>query len=289
MSIQERINQNIGDMTKSERAAARHCLGRRGDFAFLTLDKLALEVGVSTASLIRFCQRIGFAGFKEFQEALRREVQAQSDLPDKYNRTRRVSGEAQFLTQTLRQDIQCMQETVASLDARAAGEAARLLSEAARVFTFGMKESFAMAHYAYTRLLAVRPDVYLLSTLGEGEVETLLSLSERDVCVVYLFHRYTRRAQRLLPLLKRSGARVILVTNPPLELPEKTADQVLFCRVDAGGIKNSFAAPVCLTDSLCGAVAYRLGDSALRHMQKAEEVFRASDLLEETGNGQDLE
>lgn len=284
MSIQERINQNIGEMTKAERAAARHCLGQRGDFAFLTLEKLAREVGVSTASLIRFCQRIGFAGFKEFQEALRGEVRAVSDLPDKFNRARRVSGEAQFLTQTLRQDMRCMQETVDSLDGQAVKDAVRYLSEAARVFTFGMKESFAMAHYAYTRLLAVRPDVYLLSTLGEGEVETLLSLSEKDVCMVFLFHRYTRQAQRLLPLLKRSGARVILVTNPPCELPEKTADRVLLCRVDAGGIKNSFAAPVCLTDSLCGAVAYRLGDSALRHMQKTEEVFRESDLLEETDN-----
>ena len=77
------------------------------------------------------------------------------------------------------------------------------ISTAKRVFTFGMKESFALAHYAYTRLLTVRKNVCVLNAGYNGEIESILSMNKDDVCVAFVFHRYTKQALQVLDMLKK--------------------------------------------------------------------------------------
>lgn len=280
MNIAKKIQQNLAEMTRSERAVASFYLASRRDFAFATLEKIAGAVGVSTTSVIRFCRRIGFSGYKALQEAVRADVGCLPDLPDKFRRALPVSREDRLMEETLRQTEACMEESLTMLEPDALARAVTWLKESRRVFTFGMKESFAPAHYAATRFLSVRPEVWVLTGPGEGEVETLFNLGREDVCVVFLFRRYTRLTCSLLPAIRARGARVILITDPPTDEWEEAADLILPCRVDAGGIKNSFAAPVVLTDYLCGALAFARGEAALTHMRAAETLFRENGIVE---------
>ena len=281
MNIVDQIHQSLTDMTKTERAVAAYFLGHRSDFVFLTLEQLARNMQVSTTSVIRFCRRVGFSGFKPFQEAVQKDLRFLSDLPDKYQHALQLSAENQLLKETVERSLNCVRQTFSGVDNGALLQTVEQIAKAGRVFTFGMKESFALAHYAYTRLLTVRKDVFLLSPPGEGEVEAILNLTETDLCLAFLFHRYTRQARDLLPLIKKRGAKVVLITNPPYSTLQADVDLILPCEVDAGGIKNSFTAPVVLTDYLCGAAAGLLGDAALGHMRQAEELFQASAVLKD--------
>ncbi|MBQ3865402.1 MAG: MurR/RpiR family transcriptional regulator [Clostridia bacterium] len=280
MQIVEEIRQNLAEMTRSERAVASFILANRREAAFATLEKIARTVGVSTTSVIRFCRRIGFSGYKAFQEAVRHDVGRTPDLPDKFRRALPLSREDQLLEETLRQTVACVETSFAEFRREDLARAVTWLKEAKRVFTFGMKESFAPAHYASTRFLSVRPEVWQLTEPGRGEVEALFNLGRGDLCVVFLFRRYTRLTRSLLPAMRKRGARVILITDPPAGEVEDAADLILPCRVDAGGIKNSFAAPVALTDYLCGALAFARGEAALAHMRSTEALFRESGVVE---------
>ena len=280
MNIAERIRQNQEEMTRSERTIATCFLTRQSDFAFFTLEQLAENAHVSTATVIRFCRRLGFSGFKAFRDAVREDVRRLPGLPDKYRRALPLFENDRLLAETLRRDEDAVEQSLASLDKAALQKAVKYLSGAERVFTFGMKESLALAHYAQTRFLSVRPEVWLLSGPGEGEVETVLNLKKGDLCLVFLFHRYTRLTRSLLPAIRERGATVLLITDPPEDELKRSADLVLPCRVDVGGIKNSFAAPLVLTDYLCGAVAFDRGDAALSHMTAAEALFRDNGVVE---------
>jgi DNA-binding MurR/RpiR family transcriptional regulator len=265
-------------MTRSEGAAASYYLGHRSEFAFLTLEAAAARAGVSTTTVIRFCRRVGFSGYKSFQEAVREEVRRLPGLPDKYIRAKSAAAGSKLTEETLRSTLAAVEQSFAKLCEEDAEAAVSELDRAERIFCFGMKESAALAHYAYTRFLSVRGGVFLLTGPGEGELETLFNIGKKDVCLVFLFHRYTRTSTELLPVMRRRGAKIILVTNPPPDCAD--ADTVLLCEVDAGGIKNSFAAPVILTDCLCGALAFRRGEAALSHMRAAEELLAEKNWIE---------
>lgn len=277
MNLLETIRSNLNEMTRSERQVASFYLAHPNDFAFCTLDAIAAKADTSTTSVLRFCRKIGFDGYKDFQNSVREQISSLPQLPDKYRRT--VADPDNLLFHIMRRDLQCVEDTVRDLDNGTLEQAVKMLSTARRVYTFGMRESYAMAHYSYTRLLSVRPRVELLSAGVNGEIENLLSIGENDVCLVFLFHRYTRQSFQILQWLHSRHCQVILISNPPLDQVESLAEVLLPCYTDCNGIKNTAIAPVVLCDCLCNAVAAELGDTALAYMKETEKLFQLSDIL----------
>ena len=141
------------------------------------------------------------------------------------------------------------------------------------------EESFALAHYAYTRIASVRGEVHLLGAGLNGETETLLDLTAEDICFVYLFHRYTKQTLTVLETLKKQGVPVVLVTAAPYDQVEAFATILLPCFVDAEGIKNTAVAPICLADYLCNAMAVAGGEAAAMRMQQLEKLYKEQDVL----------
>lgn len=277
MNTVEIIKSALDDMTRSERQVASYYLSHPNDFAFCTLDDIAGRVDTSTTSVLRFCRKIGFRGYKDLQQAAQQQISIQPQLPDKFQRSMDHSDD--LLVRVVGRGIQCIQDAFQGLNKQQLGEAVSLLCKARNVYTFGMRESYSLAHYGFTRLLSVRPGVKILEAGNNGQVETLLNMGKGDVCLVFLFHRYTQQSIKVLELLAQQGVKVILVTDPPCAEVASFAEVILHCVVDRGGIKNSAAAPVILMDYLCEAVAAQMGERALEHMKNAEALFRQGGIL----------
>ena len=280
MDVAENIRLEMERMTRSEHCVAVFALGHMNDVAFFTLDELARQTDVSTTSVLRFCRRLGYDGFKQFQQAVRADLKGSPDLMDKFQRTTDRSVENTLWAQTVQKGIQCIQQTFRELSIAQIEDTVQRLARARRVYTFGMRESEALASYAYSRLLTVRGNVFLYRDGYCGNVETLLDVNEEDVFLIFLFHRYTRQTLQLLEILKHRGVQVILITSPPVETVTRYAAVLLPCRVDGGGIKNSALAPICLADYLCNAVAVADQEAALARMKESEALFRYSETVD---------
>lgn len=274
MNTEEKIKSNLSRMTKSEKRIAAYFFENSDDFAFETLDTIAKKMNTSTTSIIRFCRKLGFSGYKPFREGLRKDFKNELTLPDKLERTAKSGSITSNLSQNMENAIRCIEETFNSLSPALIFESVNALINSKRVFCFGLKESFALSHYAYTRFLTVRDNVFMLSAGQNGEIESVLSLKKGDVCVCFLFHRYTRQSPKILELIKKQGAYVILITSPPYDKVEKNADLILPCNVDIKGIKNSAVAPVCIIDHMCNEIAISGGNDTLEYMKKSEELFK---------------
>lgn len=279
MTIAAQITGQLGSLTRSEARVAAHALEHTRDVAFYTLDAFAQTVQVSTTTVLRFCRRLGFSGFSDFQEAVRKEIRSQPDLMEKLQRTAGEGMGSDLLSNAVSRGLHCIRQTFHELPVDRLNDAVSRICTANRVFTFGMRESFALAHYAYTRFLTVRQDVFLLGSSNTADVEATLSLTGQDVCLVYLFHRYTKQSLRMLELLKERKIPVILVTSEPCDQVEALADILLLCHVDIGGIKNSALAPVCLTDLMCNAVATADTQRSMARMKACEALFRHAEIL----------
>ena len=273
MNVTEKINSVIHEMTKSEMKIASFFSDNVNTFAFETLDDIAEKIGTSTTSVIRFCRKIGFSGYKEFQDAVIQDVKANLTLIDKIERVKEHKSDDMQHLQIVRNVMGCIEQTFRDLPSEAIDDASALIADAKRVFCFGMKESYALAHYAYTRFLTIRSDVFMLSVGQGGEIESILSLGEGDVCIFFLFHRYTNPAPRILEVLKQQGVAVVLVTSPPYDRVEENAIILLPCNVDINGIKNSAAAPICLIDCICNCIAAD-SEKTLDYLKKSEEIFK---------------
>lgn len=279
MNVLRIINNTLTEMTKTEYKVALFAVSNISDFAFETLESISEKIGTSTTSVLRFCRRIGFEGYKELQESVREDLKANSSLPDKFEKTANNDGKDGLTCRICNRALDCLRRTFDELSDEVMDKAVSALAGAVRIFTFGMKESYALAHYAYTRLITVRRNVSVLPVGYNGEVEYLLSLNENDVCLVFLFHRYTAEAVRILKRLKECGVQILLVSAAPYYEIAEYSDILLPCYVDIGGIKNSSVAPIALVDCMCNATAMKLGDDALEYMRMNESEYKKLEVL----------
>ena len=279
MNITERVTQHFQEMSKSEQAVASYFLDQVQDFALYTLDNVADNIGVSTTSVIRFCRKLGFAGYKDFQNQLRSEVNIHRTLPEQFRMLESLHDQSALVQRILQDGIANIEKTFAEIPGQTLRDAAQIIHQAKRVFTFGMRESLALAHYTYTRLATARGNTQILDVGYNGMVEQALDLTEEDVVIVFLFHRYTAQSCRVLPYISAQGAKVILITSAPYNTLERFATIVLPCHVKTQGVKNTSLAPICLADYFCNAVALLNKENTDERVRKIEQVFQSEQVL----------
>ena len=276
MELFELVRSRYPSMTRSEQKVADAFLAEPDNFTFSTLDKISRSINTSTTTTIRFCRTLGFAGYKEFQDSLRQNVKQFATLPEKLQNLSGASGDNTLLESIASRSAENIFRTIREIPPEALSQALELIGGGNRLFIFGMRESFALVHYAYTRFLTVRDNVFMLDAGSSGLVESVLSLQKDDVCLVFLFHRYTRFSAQLLPLLRERGVKVILITAEPCEKIAPYADVTLLCHMSNGSIKNSSVAPICLLDYFCTATSMRAPEEQLEHMHRIEEILAAT-------------
>lgn len=277
---QKDLAQVSQKMTRTEQRINACYQAHPDEFAFGTLEELAALTSTSTASIIRYCRRMGYGGFRAFQEKLREGMRSQVRLPDRIQR-QETAEEMSRLRQTVDQNRDCVEQTLAYLTEKQLEQLVQKVADSRRIFVFGMRESLALAHYAYTRLITLRGNVFLLGAGYNGMLEPLLDLNEQDLCLFFLFHRYTSQSRRMVKLVKDRGVFLTMVTSPPTEQISPYADLLLCCHVQTQGIKNSYAAPVCLVDYLCSALTARYSGRVLERLQQVEQLLRGSGMVGE--------
>jgi len=67
MDIIESIKNHYEDFSKSELKVANYIVGSPKRVEVITITKLATEAGTSTSAVLRFCQTLGFNGYKDFR------------------------------------------------------------------------------------------------------------------------------------------------------------------------------------------------------------------------------
>ena len=63
----ERIRINRGKMSQAELLVADYLLAHEEEFSHRSIHQLAGEIGVSVATIIRFCKTMGYTGFADLK------------------------------------------------------------------------------------------------------------------------------------------------------------------------------------------------------------------------------
>ncbi len=130
---------------------------------FLTLEDTAIKASVSTTNVLRFARRMGYEGFTDFQKQIQRDMKAQqSTLTDKLSRAYSSVPREELLLSTFSNDINNINRTMMEMPLDRLRRAIGLIMDAKFIHVIGLRESHALAHYTFTRLVTLRSHVQLL-------------------------------------------------------------------------------------------------------------------------------
>lgn len=209
--VAERIRRGMEFLTPRERALADFVLSNLEQVPMMTSTQIALESGVSVATVTRFAQNLGLSGFLELRDLLRSELRAAY-------RPGSPEDSAGFVADFWRAEAENLQKAT-TIPEEAIQQFATALAEAGTVWVGGVQTMRPIAAGLEYLLSLFRPRVQLLVEDVRTHPEILLDVEPGDVAVLFTVRRYAKATTRLGEALIARGARLLLVTDdgaPPL-------------------------------------------------------------------------
>ena len=267
-----RLSDKFDTFTHSQKRTANYLTDHMTDFAFSTLESLSEKIDVSTTTIIRFARVLGYCGFSEMQKDIQAELKHKESLPGRLEGMPTISDN-RLLRESFENDIKNIQRTLENLDDDALRKAIEMISNAEHIYILGMRSSFSVSHYMASQLGEIKKNVHLVQSIGMIYPEEIVGAGEKDVCVAYLFPRYSKVAANIISWLQSHQVKVILITSMNYASVSSYGDIILPCAISSVSYKNSFTAPMCLTNYMIAALAKSNYEEAKEVLSRTESIL----------------
>jgi len=281
--VGEVVRQRLDSLSPAERRLARVLLASYPIAGLESVARFAERASVSPPTVTRFITKLGFRGYPEFQESLRREVQSRLSSPlaryrDEPKRDSVVNDALEVSTHNLR-------ATLGLLSDRDVKEAVKLLADVRRrIMILGGRVSAPLARYLAGQLHLLRPGVGLVDAERSAPAQQLIDMRKTNVLIVFDYRRYQPDTIECARVASSRGCDVILFTDPWLSPASAFARQVLVTSVETVGPFDSLVGAMAVVEALIAAVLGELGARAEMRMQSLERL-RAGDVLGGSDSG----
>lgn len=237
--------------------------------SYLSARELGKCCGVSESTVIRAVQSIGYRGYPQYQEWLRKELARRRTTVERFASAK----EKEPLARVFSQDVANLKTTWEALTQANFDTAVQLLSQAPRVWLLGLRMAHAVAVILKEGLSFLGTDVRLLAA-GNGDFWDEASAIRKDDIVVSIgLPRYTRITVELTAFAQRQGARLIAITDSHASPLAAKAEIVFTVAYGMHGYIESFTSAVSLAQALLVAVSREKGNEGLKALRQKESLW----------------
>jgi len=280
LSVAEQLRRSLGELAPAERRVARALLAVYPAAGLGTVAGLAEEASTSSATVVRLVQKLGYAGFPEFQETLRCELADRRTGP-----VERLDTTATRGTDVLEPMAKRLADVTASIlttvpRAELDAAVALLADTKRRVYLAGGRVSHSLAEYLTTHLGRMRPGVHLMPRDRMRRHAELLDLRRRDVLVVLDFRRYEAATVDLATRARQRDVRLVVITDVLLSPAARDATVVLPVEVDSPSPFDTSVSSIALLEVLLFATIHALGEPALERMSEWDRLAESEIVYE---------
>ncbi len=274
-SVQDKLSTLFPSLTRAEKQLAGVITENYPVSGMGSITRLAEAASVSTPTVARMVQKLGYSGFPEFQAALRSELEARMSNPiEKHEAWSRHAPESHMLNRFADAVLSNIRQTLGQIDPAEFDAATALLADVTRdVFVTGGRVTHALSDYLELHLQVIRSGVHHVRRNSSGWSHALLDIRPGDVLVIYDIRRYENAALDMARMAKERDAKVVLFTDRWLSPAHAHADHSFPARVEVPSAWDSSAALLLLTETLIAAVQEELWDTTKERMADLEKVF----------------
>jgi DNA-binding MurR/RpiR family transcriptional regulator len=278
--FQQRIEDHLPGLTKSQQRIASYLLASYDEAAFLPVAELAKGLVVSEATLVRFAQAIGYDGFRELRRSLQGLFRAKATPASRLQRTlgELAGSQGHVLAKVLEMEVQYLTEAAHSIDPADFNRAVELLLGGRRIFVFGSGPSGILADLAELRLRRLGILTVAMTESGRHLLEKLQLLEPGDVVLAAGFNYVRPELIAVLDHARTTDCRSILLTDTLGPALRSKVDVTLAARRGPVSTFHSLTVPMAILNALILAVAMARPDQSLAALNRLQQLRAASGL-----------
>lgn len=275
MALDLVLRSALPRLTRAERQLASHILSNYPVAALGSITALAKAALVSTPTVVRLAQKLGFKGYPDFQNALRGEVEAMLLSPlAKHDRWAGGVPDTHILNRFADAVMANLQATLGQIDHAEFDAATALLADPARrLFAMGGRITHSLAEYFTSHMQVVRGAVTLMSDSSSTWPPALLAMEPGDVLVVFDIRRYENPVLQLADMARDQGAEIILITDRWMS-PAAAHARYVFCgHIEAPSAWDSTVSLMVLVETMLAAVQDQTWARTEQRMKRLEQLY----------------
>jgi DNA-binding MurR/RpiR family transcriptional regulator len=275
------ITARYDSMTRAEKQLANSLLDNYPVSGLGSITTVAEAARVSTPTVVRMVQKLGFKGFTEFQSRLHQELEETISNPiTKHERMAPNAPGAHILNRFADAVIENMRQSLGSLDPAEFDAAAKLVGDRKRaIYLAGGRITGAIAEYFFTHLQVIRPAVTRISSNASSWPHYVLNMNRGDVVVLFDIRRYEAQLEALARTAREHGAEIILFTDQWGSPISKHATHSFRLAIEAPSAWDSSVVTLIVVEALIEAVQGSHWERTRERMAMLEGLFEATPLF----------
>jgi DNA-binding MurR/RpiR family transcriptional regulator len=207
----------------SSKKVAEYVAAVPGKVINQTSMELAADIDVSEASVVRFCQKLGFKGFREFKIRLAQDLGTDSPVPIGINQGDSVWDVVQKVMNIEYEDIKFTSDM---LDRAKVEEAISILRNAEKIAFFGVGSSSLVAKNAKEHFLYYGKSAHAESE-GLAQIVLANTLGKNDAAFAISISGQSQIPIKAVTIAAKNGAKTICLTHNAQSPLAKVSDCVL--------------------------------------------------------------
>jgi DNA-binding MurR/RpiR family transcriptional regulator len=264
-------------LTATERKIAAVLADEPQAIAFGTVAAVAQKAGTSGPSVVRLAVKLGYEGFVDLQADVQGELAKQLG-PARERIRQRPPGD--LIGRVLAAEQDNVAQTLHRLSREGLDRAVSALADPARqVWVFAGTETAPIGTALANQLTQLREGVTLLGGSEVAVSRALAALAPPDVLVAIDIHRYERSLVSIVRWAQMRGAEVMALTDSPLSPLAAIASETFFISARGVGPFDSMTGGIALANTLIGAVAVRLRETATGRLDAIEMAWTDARVL----------
>jgi DNA-binding MurR/RpiR family transcriptional regulator len=264
------IKENFSTLSTGQKKVAKFFIEHPDESVLLTAFQIGRKVAVSETTVIRLAYALGFSGFSQMQELVRKEWLSSKQTEE--GNPACIDANDDIFSKVIEQEGVLLRQLLQQVDTDDVWRAVDEIIAADRIYIGGFGSSHAAGYWLYYSLKQLRDNVSLSQPTGFF-TEDVSDLTDKSVAVIFSFPRYRREAVSLAHLVQKQKGTVIAITNKLLSPAGQLADITFTTEEQMAPGYHSIASVITLIEIIIAGIHSRYSQVVSERHQKLEALY----------------
>ena len=255
------------------RQAAKYITDNQADFGLDPIRETARKAQVSTFTLVRLAEKMGFTGFDELREPFRHALvsltSGAGDI-DWLGDWRETGPGGRPLADAAANALSVLERSLQRQSPERLHAAVEMLLAARKVYVTAMRASFGLAsHFHYVARMAL-DSIELVPRHMSTAIDELNDAGPGDVLIAITFTPYSQETIEAAAFAKTKGIKLIFVTDSEIVAPGLEADMTLLVSTNSTHHCASNVGAMAVMEALLALILADGGDRVKKRIMDYE-------------------
>jgi len=253
ISVTALLKDAMPTLPRGLRKAAKYVIDHPLDFGLDPIRKTATKAEVSTHTLIRMAEWLGFERYDELRAPFRHALVASAGVGERRGWVDALRGKGDLGTvqaNAVENELSIVHRSLERQSLAQMERVVAMLVDAPTVYLTAVRASHALAFYLHYVGRMALPSLQLIPRHMTSAIDDLHTANAGDVMIAITFTPYSRETIEACAFARRKGMKLILISDSEIVSPKFSADETLIASVVSTHHFGCYAGAMALIETL---------------------------------------